>query len=71
LSFHTTPATLGEFFSQYGQVTEIAIVYNAEDRSKGHGFVQFATPEEAAKALNEANGKELDGRPLLCETFFP
>jgi len=44
--------SLKELFSQYGEVTEAVVIMDREtQRSKGFGFVTFATPESAQKAL--------------------
>ncbi|KAI3950511.1 hypothetical protein MKW92_053198 [Papaver armeniacum] len=58
LSFHTTKEALSEAFSKYGQVVEAKIVMDrVSDRSKGFGFVTFASLEEAKNAISEMNGK--------------
>ncbi|KAL8152947.1 hypothetical protein V2J09_010707 [Rumex salicifolius] len=68
LSFYTSDKGLEEAFSQYGQVVEAKVVSDqVTDRSKGFGFVTFASEEEAHKALNDMNGKVLHGRVLAVE----
>ncbi|RXH76349.1 hypothetical protein DVH24_019237 [Malus domestica] len=58
LSFYTNEKGLSEAFSQYGQVIEAQIVSDrVSERSKGFGFVTFASEDEAHKALEEMNGK--------------
>ncbi|KAG5243947.1 RNA-binding family protein [Salix suchowensis] len=58
LSFYTTENGLSEAFSQHGQVVEAKIVMDrASDKSKGFGFVTYASEDEAQKALDEMNGK--------------
>ncbi|XP_026427403.1 small RNA-binding protein 11, chloroplastic-like [Papaver somniferum] len=68
LSFHTTEEALSEAFSKYGQVVEAKIVMDrVSDRSKGFGFVTFASSEEAKNATSGMNGKVLDGRAIFVD----
>ncbi|XP_011004186.1 PREDICTED: glycine-rich RNA-binding protein 4, mitochondrial-like [Populus euphratica] len=68
LSIYTTENGLSEAFSQYGQVVEAKIVMDrALDRSKGFGFVTYASEDEAQKALDEMNGKSLNGRVIYVD----
>ncbi|PIA28173.1 hypothetical protein AQUCO_07200072v1 [Aquilegia coerulea] len=72
LSFYTTEQSLSEAFSQFGQVVEATIISDrASDRSKGFGFVTFASEDEAQKAITEMNGKVLNGRVIYVETAKP
>jgi len=65
LSFHTTPESLRETFSQIGEVADVHVVSDRETgRSRGFAFVTMGTAEEAAKAISEMDGATLDGRPL-------
>ncbi|KAK3024058.1 hypothetical protein RJ639_043419 [Escallonia herrerae] len=68
LSFYTTENGLSQAFSQYGQVVQATIVMDkVSDRSKGFGFVTFASADEAEKALTEMNGQTLDGRVVFVQ----
>uniref|UniRef100_A0A1J3C8K2 Glycine-rich RNA-binding protein 5, mitochondrial n=1 Tax=Noccaea caerulescens TaxID=107243 RepID=A0A1J3C8K2_NOCCA len=68
LSFYTTEQGLSEAFSQYGQVVEAQVVMDrVSDRSKGFGFVTFASDDEAKKALMELNGQQLNGRVIFVD----
>ncbi|KAG2686673.1 hypothetical protein I3843_09G017200 [Carya illinoinensis] len=68
LSFYTTEKGLSEAFSQHGQVVEAKIVTDrVSDRSKGFGFVTFASEDEADKAITEMNGKTLNGRVVFVD----
>ncbi|XP_021728601.1 small RNA-binding protein 11, chloroplastic-like [Chenopodium quinoa] len=68
LSFYTTEKTLAEAFSQYGQVIQAKIVHDrVSDRSKGFGFVTYASEDEADKALTEMNGKQVHGRVIFVD----
>lgn len=63
--------SLKEMFSPYGEVTEAIIINDRETgRSKGFGFVTFATEESAQKAL-ELNGKEIEGRTIVVNVAKP
>ena len=65
LSYSTTNADLEQFFSQVGQCESASVVTDrATGRSRGFGFVEMASAAEAAKAVSELNGKELQGRTL-------
>lgn len=70
LSFKCKEDDIRKFFSQYGQVTEVNIPTKLEGkrkRSLGFGFVQFSNVFEAAKAIKEANMKEIVGRPVAVD----
>lgn len=70
LAFSVTDEALKEAFSGY-QVTSAHIVHrrygSTVGRSKGFGFVEFENEENQLKALQELQGKELEGRPLLLK----
>ncbi|CAG9335961.1 unnamed protein product [Blepharisma stoltei] len=61
---------LTQHFSQYGQVLTSKIVTDYEGKPKGFGFIEFAAPEEAKKALS-SSGVELDGRALVVNASLP
>jgi len=72
LSYDTTEATLKEAFSAAGTVESATIIIDKmTNRSKGFGFVEMATDEEAQKAIETLNGKELDGRTLTVNEARP
>ncbi|HEX7543042.1 MAG TPA: RNA-binding protein [Patescibacteria group bacterium] len=63
--------SLKELFAQYGEVTEAVVIMDREtNRSKGFGFVTFASQESAQKAL-EMSGKEVDGRTIVVNIAKP
>jgi RNA recognition motif-containing protein len=65
LSWSTTQESLQTFFSQVGTVVEAKVIMDrATGRSRGFGFVTMSSPEEAQKAVDELNNKELDGRAI-------
>ena len=72
LSWDTTDEALNAFFAQAGQVISATIIKDRNTgRAKGFGFVEFETEEEAEKARNELNGKELDGRQIAVHDARP
>lgn len=72
LSWNTTDDSLKAFFSQAGNVVSAQVIKDRiSGRSRGYAFVEFATPEEAAKAKEELNGKDLDGRQIRIDEAKP
>jgi RNA recognition motif-containing protein len=72
LSYNTTEATLKDAFAAAGTVeTATVIIDKMTNRSKGFGFVEMATDEEAAKAIEMFDGKELDGRTVKVNEAKP
>jgi len=65
LSFQTTENDLQDAFAAHGSVLEVAIMVDRmTSRPRGFGFVTMATPEDAQKAIDGMNGRQLDGRAL-------
>lgn len=72
LSFSTTDQDLAALFADYGSVTSAQVVIDRDTgRSRGFGFVEMATEDEAQKAIGATNGKTLDGRPLTVNISRP
>lgn len=72
LSYSTTSETLREYFSQCGTVESASVVTDKfSGQSRGFGFVEMATAEEAQRAIAELNGKDLDGRKLTVNMSNP
>jgi RNA recognition motif-containing protein len=72
LSYDTTEATLKETFAQAGTVeTAVVITDRMSGRSKGFGFVEMSSDEEAKKAIELFNGKEIDGRSVTVNEARP
>ena len=72
LSFSTTSEGLREFFTQCGNVTSATVITDQfSGRSRGFGFVEMSTPEEAQAAVQRLNGKDLDGRQIKVEIAKP
>jgi RNA recognition motif-containing protein len=65
LSFNTTSAQLESLFGEVGKCESVSVVTDRDTgRSRGFGFVEMSTPEEARKAIETLNGRELGGRTL-------
>lgn len=65
LSWNTTDDSLAHAFSAYGQLTDYIVMKDRETgRSRGFGFVTFATQQEADAAIAALNEQELDGRRI-------
>ena len=65
LSFNTTENDLQDAFAAHGSVLEVAIMVDRmTSRPRGFGFVTMASPEDAQKAIDAMNGRDLDGRAL-------
>lgn len=65
LSFNTTSADLEALFSEVGTCESATVVTDREtSRSRGFGFVEMGSSDEAAKAIGAINGREVDGRAL-------
>jgi len=72
LSFQTTSEDLKEHFAQAGTVESASVVEDRmTGRSRGFGFVEMATAEEAAAAIEQFNGKEFSGRNLTVNEARP
>jgi RNA recognition motif-containing protein len=72
LSYDTTSDSLQAAFAQAGTVTSCQIIMDKmSGRSKGFGFVEMSTDEEATAAIDMWNGKELDGRALTVNEARP
>ncbi len=72
LSYGTNEATLKSTFEAAGTVETATIIMDKmTNRSKGFGFVEMSTEEEAAKAIEMFNGKDLEGRNLTVNEAKP
>lgn len=66
LAYSTTEDRLRQEFERFGNVTSVAVVIDRmSGRSRGFGFVEFATSEEGQAAMNELNGTSMDGREIV------
>src|SRR5690349_1680609 len=65
LSYSTMDHQLKDAFGAHGQVVSASVVIDRETgRSRGFGFVEYASEAEAKTAADAMNGQMLDGRPL-------
>ena len=72
LSFQTSSEDLRAHFAQVGNVESASVVEDRmTGRSRGFGFVEMTTPEEAAAAIEQLNGKEFGGRNLTVNEARP
>jgi len=72
LPYSTTEEALREAFGKVGEVANATIITDKmSGRSKGFGFVEMANDDDAAKAIEMWNGKELDGRTLTVNEARP
>lgn len=72
LSFSVDSAALERLFSEYGKVESASVVTDRESgRSRGFGFVEMSSNEEAEAAINALNGQEHSGRALTVNEAKP
>jgi len=65
LAYATTDETLNAHFAQIGPVTSARVITDRDSgRSKGFGFVEFENEADNQKAVDQLDGKELDGRAI-------
>lgn len=72
LSYRSTEGELRDLFGAYGEVQSASIVKDRDSgRSKGFGFVEMPNAEDAKKAIDALNDKEVGGRPLRVNEARP
>ena len=72
LSYSTTSSDLEQLFGQHGSVQSAEVISDrATGRSKGFGFVEMGSDDEATAAINALNGVEHDGRNLTVNEAKP
>jgi len=65
LAFSTDSAALRQIFAEHGEVTSAQVVEDRDTgRSRGFGFVEMASADDAQKAISAADGSTVDGRQL-------
>jgi RNA recognition motif-containing protein len=68
LSYNTTELGLRDVFAQIGTVAETKLVMDRDTgRPRGFGFVEMSSDQEAQEAINQLNGRELDGRAIAVK----
>ena len=72
LSFNTTENDLQDAFAAHGTVTETNLMMDRETgRPRGFGFITMSSSEEAQKAIEAMNGRDMDGRALTVNVAKP
>ena len=72
LPFSTTETDLQDLFAQAGPVSEVVLMQDKfTGKSRGFAFVTMATDADATNAVNQLNGKALEGRPLTVNEARP
>src|SRR6059058_1585525 len=72
LPYSVTEQQLNDLFAQQGSVTSAKVITDKyTGQSRGFGFVEMSTPEEAKKAISALNGTQLDGRSLTVNEAKP
>lgn len=72
LPYSATSEQLEEMFKASGKVETANVVTDKfSGRSRGFGFVEMSSDDEAQKAVDELNGKELDGRKIVVNEARP
>jgi cold-inducible RNA-binding protein len=72
LAYETTEATLSELFGAIGEVVSVNLITDRmTGRSRGFAFVEMAEYDAAQQAINELNGKQVNGRELKVAEARP
>jgi cold-inducible RNA-binding protein len=72
LSYSTTEGSLSELFGELGEVVSVNLITDRmSGRSKGFAFVEMAEYDAAQDAINQLNGKEVDGRAIKVAEARP
>lgn len=72
LSYQTIENDLQDYFSQAGTVNSVNLMFDkVTGKSRGFAFVEFASAEEAAKAVEQFHNKEFQGRALTINIARP
>ena len=72
LSYATTEGDLSKLFEAVGEVNSVNLITDRQSgRSKGFAFVEMAEYDAAQEAINQLNGKEVDGRAIKVDKARP
>ncbi|MFZ5907143.1 MAG: RNA recognition motif domain-containing protein [Nitrospirota bacterium] len=72
ISFNATEESLRELFSSVGEVESVKVITDQDTgRSKGFGFVEMSSEEDAKKAIEQLNGKTFMERALIVNEARP
>ncbi len=72
LSWGIDSRQLEALFSAYGEISDAFVLTDRDTgRSRGFGFVTFASSDDASRAIEEMNGKDVDGREIVVNEAKP
>lgn len=72
LPYSVTSSSLEQMFGEHGSVQSAQVIMDRDSgRSKGFGFVEMGSDQEAQTAISAMNGKEIDGRALTVNEARP
>jgi len=72
LAYAVTEKELEELFAEHGTVTSAAVIKDRDSgQSKGFGFVEMSSDDEANAAISALNGKEVSGRSIIVNEARP
>ena len=72
LAYSATDDDLANFFAEAGTVASAKVIMDREtNRSRGFGFVEMSSDDEAKAAIDKLNGKELKGRAVMISEARP
>lgn len=72
LAWSATDDDLANFFGSAGNVVSAKVIVDHDtNRSRGFGFVEMENDEDAKKAIDQLNGKDLNGRPVAVSEAKP
>ena len=72
LSYQTTEDELRDLFAEFGDVVSAKLIADKfTSQSKGFGFVEMSNNSEAKKAMDELNGRDLNGRSITVNEARP
>lgn len=72
LAYSVSDKELEDLFAELGKVVSAVVIKDRDSgQSKGFGFVEMETAEDAQKAIKELNGKELSGRAIMVNEARP
>jgi len=71
-SYNVKEADLREVMEEYGTVNSVKLIVDRDTRrSKGFAFIEMPEDSEAANAINQLNGAEYAGRPMVVKETLP
>ena len=72
LPYSTTDDELSQIFAEAGTVVSAKVIFDRDtNRSKGFGFVEMSSDDEAKAAIDKLNGKEVNGRAIVVNEARP